>query len=83
MIGQASASGRLDPPLLMALDECTQICRCPVDSWLADSGGKGLLARNGEKDTFSRDAESSERSTGLPRAPLRRLRVAAKQITAA
>jgi type IV secretion system protein VirD4 len=42
MIGQASGSGRLDPPMLMALDEATQICRCPVDSWLADAGGKGV-----------------------------------------
>ena len=35
-------SGRLDPPLLMALDEVTQICPVPVPSWLADSGGKGI-----------------------------------------
>jgi type IV secretory pathway TraG/TraD family ATPase VirD4 len=34
--------GRLDPPLLMALDEVTQICPVPVPSWLADSGGKGI-----------------------------------------
>ena len=33
---------RLDPPLLMALDEVTQICPVPVPSWLADSGGKGI-----------------------------------------
>jgi type IV secretion system protein VirD4 len=42
MIGQASPSRRLDPPLLMALDEATQICRCPIPAWLADSGGKGI-----------------------------------------
>jgi type IV secretion system protein VirD4 len=42
MIGQASASRRLDPPLGMFLDEATQICRCPIPSWLADSGGKGI-----------------------------------------
>jgi type IV secretion system protein VirD4 len=41
-IGQASAVGRLDPPLLMALDEVTQICPVPLPSWLADSGGKGI-----------------------------------------
>jgi type IV secretory pathway TraG/TraD family ATPase VirD4 len=34
--------GRLDPPLLMALDEVTQICPVPVPSWLADAGGKGI-----------------------------------------
>jgi hypothetical protein len=34
--------GRLDPPLLMALDEVTQICPVPGPSWLADSGGKGI-----------------------------------------
>jgi len=42
MIGQASDHGRLDPPLLMALDEATQICRVPLDKWLAHSGGKGI-----------------------------------------
>jgi len=42
MIGQASPSKRLDPPLGMFLDEATQICRCPIPSWLADSGGKGI-----------------------------------------
>ena len=41
-IGQASASGRLDPPLLMGLDEVTQICPVPLPFWLADSGGKGI-----------------------------------------
>ncbi|MGH3190120.1 MAG: type IV secretory system conjugative DNA transfer family protein [Streptosporangiaceae bacterium] len=41
-IGQASSSQRLDPPLLMGLDEVTQICPVPLPSWLADSGGKGI-----------------------------------------
>jgi type IV secretion system protein VirD4 len=41
-IGQASSSGRLDPPLLMGLDEVTQICPVPLPSWLSDSGGKGI-----------------------------------------
>jgi type IV secretory pathway TraG/TraD family ATPase VirD4 len=41
-IGQASPSGRLDPPLLMGLDEVTQICPVPLPSWLSDSGGKGI-----------------------------------------
>jgi len=41
-IGQASPAGRLDPPLLMGLDEVTQICPVPLPSWLADSGGKGI-----------------------------------------
>ena len=41
-IGQASESGRLDPPLLMGLDEVTQICPVPLPFWLADSGGKGI-----------------------------------------
>jgi len=39
---RASGAGRLDPPLLMALDEVTQICPVPVPSWLANSGGKGI-----------------------------------------
>jgi type IV secretory pathway TraG/TraD family ATPase VirD4 len=41
-MGQASVSGRLDPPLLMGLDEVTQICPVPLPSWLSDSGGKGI-----------------------------------------
>ncbi len=42
MAGSRMPGGRLDPPLLMALDEVTQICPVPVPSWLADSGGKGI-----------------------------------------
>ena len=41
-LGQASPGQRLDPPLLFALDEVTQICPVPLPSWLADSGGKGV-----------------------------------------
>jgi type IV secretion system protein VirD4 len=41
-LGQASSSGRLDPPLLMGLDEVTQICPVPLPAWLSDSGGKGI-----------------------------------------
>ncbi len=41
-MGQASPSGRLDPPLLMGLDEVTQICPVPLPFWLSDSGGKGI-----------------------------------------
>jgi type IV secretion system protein VirD4 len=40
LLGSRMPGGRLDPPLLLALDEVTQIC--PVPSWLADSGGKGI-----------------------------------------
>jgi type IV secretion system protein VirD4 len=42
LTGSRLPGGRLDPPLLMALDEVTQICPVPVPSWLADSGGKGI-----------------------------------------
>jgi type IV secretory pathway TraG/TraD family ATPase VirD4 len=42
LIGSQSDGGRLDPSLLMALDEVTQICPIPLPSWLADSGGKGI-----------------------------------------
>jgi type IV secretory pathway TraG/TraD family ATPase VirD4 len=42
LIGSRMPGGRLDPPLLMALDEVTQICPVPVPAWLADSGGKGI-----------------------------------------
>jgi type IV secretion system protein VirD4 len=42
LTGSRMPAGRLDPPLLLALDEVTQICPVPVPSWLADSGGKGI-----------------------------------------
>jgi type IV secretory pathway TraG/TraD family ATPase VirD4 len=56
-IGQASASGRLDPPLLMGLDEVTQICPVPLPVWLSDSGGKGIqviAVAHGEAQLASR-----------------------------
>jgi hypothetical protein len=43
--GQASSSGRLDPPLLMGLDEVTQICPVPLPFWLSDSGVISSLRR--------------------------------------
>ena len=36
-------SGRLDPPLLVQLDECTRICPIPAPALLADSGGRGIM----------------------------------------
>jgi type IV secretory pathway TraG/TraD family ATPase VirD4 len=41
--GSLQPHGRLDPPLLMALDEVTQICPVPLPNWMADSAGKGIL----------------------------------------
>src|ERR1700722_949733 len=41
-LGQATPGGPLAPPLLMGLDEVTQICPVPLPVWLADSGGKGV-----------------------------------------
>jgi type IV secretory pathway TraG/TraD family ATPase VirD4 len=41
-IGQASPGGRLDPPLLMGLDEIVSTCPVPLPKWAADSGGKGI-----------------------------------------
>ena len=41
--GSLQPHGRLDPPMLMALDEVTQICPVPLPSWMADSAGKGIL----------------------------------------
>jgi len=57
LAGQASPSGRLDPPLLMGLDEVTQICPVPLPSWLSDSGGKGIqviAVAHGEAQLASR-----------------------------
>jgi type IV secretion system protein VirD4 len=42
-VGSLQPHGRLDPPLLMALDEVTQICPVPLPQWMADSAGKGIL----------------------------------------
>ena len=42
LLASMQPGGRLDPPLLMALDEATQICPCPIPTWLADSGGQGI-----------------------------------------
>jgi len=56
-IGQASPGGRLDPPLLMGLDEVTQICPVPLPVWLSDSGGKGIqvcAVAHGEAQLASR-----------------------------
>jgi type IV secretion system protein VirD4 len=41
--GSLQPHGRLDPPVLMALDEVTQICPVPLPLWMADSAGKGIL----------------------------------------
>jgi len=44
--GQAGSKGRhkrLDPPLLMALDEVTQVCPVDLPVMLSDSAGKGVL----------------------------------------
>jgi type IV secretion system protein VirD4 len=56
-LGQASDGGRLDPPLLMALDEIVQTCPVPLDKWAADSGGKGIqliTVAHGEAQLASR-----------------------------
>jgi type IV secretory pathway TraG/TraD family ATPase VirD4 len=41
-VGSRMPGQRLDPPLLMALDEIVQTCQIPLPTWLADSGGKGI-----------------------------------------
>jgi len=38
----AMPGGRLDPPMLWALDEITQTCPLPLPSLLADAGGRGI-----------------------------------------
>jgi len=57
LLGQASPAGRLDPPLLMGLDEVVQICPVPLPVWLSDSGGKGIqviTVAHGEAQLASR-----------------------------
>ena len=41
-IGARMPGQRLDPPLLLCLDEVTQICPVPVPAWAADAGGQGV-----------------------------------------
>jgi hypothetical protein len=43
LAGSQSGYGRLDPPLLMALDEVTQVCPVDLPVMLSDSAGKGVL----------------------------------------
>ncbi|MFC5136786.1 type IV secretory system conjugative DNA transfer family protein [Actinomycetospora rhizophila] len=62
-LATARPAGRLDPPLLLALDEAALICPVPLENWTADMGGRGvtiiapfqsraqLLARYGEHKT--------------------------------
>ena len=42
LAGSRRPAAKLDPPLLLALDEVRQIVRVPLDIWLADSAGKGV-----------------------------------------
>jgi type IV secretion system protein VirD4 len=41
--GTRTRAGRLDPPLLMALDEVAVICPINLPAMLADAAGKGIL----------------------------------------
>ncbi|MFD8386575.1 type IV secretory system conjugative DNA transfer family protein [Streptomyces sp. NPDC059679] len=41
-LGNQNGSGRMDPPVLWALDEIANIIPLPVDKWMPDSGGRGI-----------------------------------------
>lgn len=43
ILGTRLPGGRLDPPLLMALDEVAVICPIDLPAMLADAAGKGIL----------------------------------------
>ena len=43
LAGSRTVHGRLDPPLLMAMDEVAQVCPVPLPDMLADSAGKGVV----------------------------------------
>ncbi len=43
LAGSRTEAGRLDPPLLMAMDEVAQVCPVDLPSMLADSAGKGVV----------------------------------------
>ena len=40
-------SGRLDPPLTLALDEAAIICPVPLDRWTSEAGGHGVTVLAG------------------------------------
>jgi type IV secretion system protein VirD4 len=42
LAGSSFPAGKLDPPVLLALDEVKQVVPVPLDLWLADSAGKGV-----------------------------------------
>lgn len=39
---RSNKKGRLDPPLLLALDEVALITPIPLDRWTSDAGGRGI-----------------------------------------
>lgn len=41
-LAQASPGGRLDPPLLFALDEAPNICPVPLHRWTSEAGSQGM-----------------------------------------
>jgi type IV secretion system protein VirD4 len=41
-LGSQRPGGRLDPPMLLAIDEATQTTPVPLPNWLADGAGKGV-----------------------------------------
>ena len=43
LAGSRTVHGRLDPPLLMAMDEVAQVCPVDLPSMLTDSAGKGIV----------------------------------------
>jgi len=44
LAGSCALAGKLDPPMLLALDEVPVIVPVPLDVWLADSAGKGKVS---------------------------------------
>jgi type IV secretion system protein VirD4 len=42
VIASHGTNGRLDPLLMMALDEAALICLVPLERWTSDGGGRGI-----------------------------------------
>jgi type IV secretion system protein VirD4 len=55
MYAERMPKGRLDPPMLMALDELTLTCPGPVPDWVKDMGGRGICFDLGEQNRGSVD----------------------------
>jgi hypothetical protein len=71
MAGSRMPGGRLDPPLLMALDEIANIASVNIPNFMADAGGRGIqmaIVSHGVAQLRERGANRARRSSATPQA---------------